>query len=223
MCELKYLIFPFNGLPFQGSNFQNLITFTLQSNKTEAHLIPWKYHFLSYHCSRTRVSCSVHLTTLFLLFSCLLMSDSLQPHGPQLARLSCPSLSPGTCSNSCPLSQWCHPTISSSVAPAPPALNLSKHQGLFQGVASHQVAKYWSFSISPSSEYSRLISFRIDWFDLLSVQGTPRSLLQHHNSKASILWPSAFFMVHLSHLYMTTGKTIALTTWTFVRKVISVF
>ena len=85
--------------------------------------------------------------------------------------------------------------------------------------------KCWSFhfSISLSNEYSGLISFRIDWFDLLAAQGTPRSLLQHHNSKASILWPSAFFMVHLSHLYMTTGKTIALTTWTFVRKVISVF
>ena len=83
--------------------------------------------------------------------------------------------------------------------------------------------KYWnlSFSISPSSEYLRLISFRIDWFDLLAVQGTLKSLLQHHSSKASILWPSAFFMVQLSHRYMTTGKTIALTRWTFVGKVTS--
>ena len=83
--------------------------------------------------------------------------------------------------------------------------------------------KYWSFSfsISPSSEYSRLISFRIDWLDLLAVQGTLKSLLQHHSSKASILWHSAFFMVHLSHLYMTTGKTMALTTWTFVGKMMS--
>ena len=73
--------------------------------------------------------------------------------------------------------------------------------------------KYWSFSfsISPSNEYSGLISFRSDWFDLLAVQGTPKSLLQHHNSKASILWCSAFFMVQLSHLHMTTAKTIALT------------
>ena len=83
--------------------------------------------------------------------------------------------------------------------------------------------KYWSFgfSISSSNEYSGLISFRIDWFDLLAVQGTLKSLFQHHSSKASILCLSAFFMVHLSHLYMTTGKTIALNTWTFVSKVMS--
>ena len=83
--------------------------------------------------------------------------------------------------------------------------------------------KYWrfSFSISPSNEYSRLISFRMDWLDLLAVQGTLKSLLQHHSSKASILWCSAFFMVQLSHTYMTTGKTIALTRRTFVGKVMS--
>ena len=83
--------------------------------------------------------------------------------------------------------------------------------------------KYWSFSfsISPSNEYSRWISFRIDWFDLLAVQGTLKSLLQHHSSKASVLRFSAFLMVQLSHPYMTTGKTIALTRWTFVSKVTS--
>ena len=81
--------------------------------------------------------------------------------------------------------------------------------------------KYWSFSISPSNEYSGLISFRIDWLDLLSVQGTLKSLLQHHSSKASILWHSAFFTVQISHPYMTTGETIALTRWTFVGKVMS--
>ena len=81
-------------------------------------------------------------------------------------------------------------------------------------------SKYWSFSLSPSNEYSGLISFRIDWFDL-AVQRTLKSLLQHHNSKASVLWHSAFFIVHLSHLYMTTGKTIGLTRWTFVGKVMS--
>ena len=83
--------------------------------------------------------------------------------------------------------------------------------------------KYWrfSFSISPPNEYSGLISFRIDWFDLLAVQGTLKNLLQHHSSKASVLWHSAFFMVQLSHPYMTTGKTIALTIWTFVGKVMS--
>ena len=84
--------------------------------------------------------------------------------------------------------------------------------------------KYWNFSFgfSPSSEYSGLISFRIDWLDL-AVQGTPRTLLQHHSLKASILWHSAFFIVHLSHPYMTTGKTIALTRWTFVGQVMSLF
>ena len=85
--------------------------------------------------------------------------------------------------------------------------------------------KYWcfSFSISPSNEYSGLISFRIDWFGLLAVQGTLKNLLQHCSLKASILWCSAFFMVQLSHPYMTTGKTIALTIWTFVSKVIHEF
>ena len=85
--------------------------------------------------------------------------------------------------------------------------------------------KYWSFSfsISPSNEYSELISFRTDWFDLLAVQETLKSLLQHHSSKASVFWCSAFFMMQLSHPYMTTGKTIALTRWTFVGKVMSLF
>ena len=96
----------------------------------------------------------------------------------------------------------------------------------FNGLILHIMwPKYWSFSfsISPSSEYSVLISFRIDWFDLLAVQGTLKSLLQHHSSKASILWCSAFFMVQLSLLYMTTGKTTALTIGTFVSKVTSLF
>ena len=86
-----------------------------------------------------------------------------------------------------------------------------------------ETPKYWSFcfSISPSNEYSGLISFRIDWLDLLAVQGTLKSLLQHHSSKASIFQPLAFFMVQLSHPYMTTGKTRALTRWTFVGKVMS--
>ena len=85
--------------------------------------------------------------------------------------------------------------------------------------------RYWSFSfnISPSNEYSRLISFRIDWFDLLAVQGTLKSLLQHNSSKESILQHSAFFMVQLSHPYITTGKTITLTRWTFLGKVMSAF
>ena len=105
------------------------------------------------------------------------------------------------------------------LSPSPPAFNLSQHQGLFQCV-SIRWPKYWrfSFSISPSSEYSGLISFRIGWLDLLAVQGTLKSLLQHHSSKASVLRHSAFFMVQLSHPYMTTGKTIALIRWIFVGK-----
>ena len=113
----------------------------------------------------------------------------------------------------------------SLLSPSPPAFNLSQHQGLFQRVSSsHQVAKYWSFnfSISHSKEYSGLIFFGIEWFDLLAVQGTPKSLLQHRSSKASILWRLALFTVRLSHPYMTTGKTIALTRRTFVGKVMSV-
>ena len=103
-------------------------------------------------------------------------------------------------------------------SPSPPAFNLSQQQGLFQWVSSlHPVAKYWSFSfsISPSNDYSVLISFRMDWLDLLAVQETLKSLLQHHSSKSSILWLSAFFIVQFSHPYMTMGKTIALTRWTF--------
>ena len=110
-----------------------------------------------------------------------------------------------------------HPVVSLSL----PVFSLSQHQNLFQWVSSlHKVAKYWSFSfsISPSNEYSGLISFRMGWLVLLAVQGTLKSLLQHHSSKASILWCSAFFMVQLSHPHMTTGKTIALTRWTFVGK-----
>ena len=101
------------------------------------------------------------------------------------------------------------------------ALSLSQHQGLFQRVPLPiRWWKYWSFSfsISPSNECSELTSFKIDWIDLPAVQGTLKSLLQHHSSKPSILWRSAFFMVQLSHLYMITRKTIALTIWTFVRK-----
>ena len=108
-------------------------------------------------------------------------------------------------------------------SPSPLAFNLSQHQGLFQWVSSsHRVAKVLQFQLEQQSskEYSGQISFRIDWLDLLAVQGTFKSLLQHHSSKASILQCSAFFIVQLSYSYMTTGKTIALTRWTFVGKVI---
>ena len=117
--------------------------------------------------------------------------------------------------------QTSHPLLS----PSPPAFNLSQYQGLFQLVLPIRWPKYWSFSfsISLSKEYSGLFSFRIDWLNLPAVQGTLKSLLQHHCSKASILQDSAFFIVQLSHPYMTIGKIIALTRWTFVSKVASLF
>ena len=153
------------------------------------------------------------------------MSDSLQLHGLQHSRPPCPSPTPGAWSSSCPLGCWCHPTISSSVVPFSSHLQSFPASGYFQMsqffVSGGQSIGVSSFSISPSNEYSGLISFRIDWLDLLAVQGTPKSLLQHHSSKASILQCSAFFVVQLSHPYMTTGKTIALTRWRFVGKVMS--
>ena len=111
-----------------------------------------------------------------------------------------------------------HPLFS----PSPPAFNLSQHQVFSnESVLPIRWPKYWSFSISPSNEYSGLISFRMDWLDLLAVQGTLKSLLQHHSSKASILQHSAFFILQLSHPYMTTGETIALTRRIFVGEVMS--
>ena len=167
---------------------------------------------------------------LYILSSCYCsvaqsMSNSLQSHGLQHARLPCPSPSPGICSNSCLLSWWCHPTISSSVVPFSscpqsfPASGSFPVSQLFVSGGHH--IKSFSFSISPSSKYLGLISLRIDLFDLLTVQGTLKSLLQHHSSKALVLWCSAFFIVQLLHSYITTGKTIALTTEIFVGKVMS--
>ena len=150
-------------------------------------------------------------------FSCSVMSDSLWPHGLQHARPPCPLPACRACSNSCPLSQWCHPTISSSVmSPSPPAFNLSQHQGLFKWVSfSHQVAKLLELQLQPQSfQWILRISFRMDRLDLLAVlavQRTFKSLLQHHSSKASILQRSAFCLVQLSHPCMTTGETITLT------------
>ena len=154
------------------------------------------------------------------------MSDSLRPHELQRARLPCPSLSPGVCIDSCPLSWWCHPTISSSYPLLlPPSIFPSIRAFSNESVLCIRWPKYWNFgfSISPSNEYSGLISLRIDWLDLLAVQGTLKSLLQQYSSKASILWCSSFLTVQLSHPYMTTGKIIALTRWTFVGKVMSLF
>ena len=142
-------------------------------------------------------------------FSCSVLSDSLWPHGLQHARLPCPSPTPGAYST-CPLSPWCHPTISCSVIPFSFHLQSFPVSGCFpitQFFASGgQSIGLSSFSIRTSNEYSGLISFRMDWLDLLAVQGTLKSLLQHHSSKASILQHLAFFTVQLSHSYMTTGK-----------------
>ena len=152
------------------------------------------------------------------------MSDSLWPHKSQHARPPCLLPTPGVHPNSCPSSWWCHPAISSSVVPFTscpqsfPASESFPMNRLYM-----KWLKYWSFSfsISPSKVDPGLISFRMDWLDLLAVQGTLKSLLQHHTSKASILWCSVFFIIQLSHPYMTTGNTIALTRWNFVGKVMS--
>ena len=133
------------------------------------------------------------------------MSDSLWPHEPQHARPPCPSPTARVYSNSCPLSQWCHPTIS-SCRPLllPPSIFPSIRVFSNESALRIRWPKYWSFSlnISPSNEHPGLISFRMDWLDLLAVQGILKSLLQHHSSKASILWCSTFFIVQLSHPYM---------------------
>ena len=147
-------------------------------------------------------------------FSRSVVSDSLQPHELQHARPLCPSPSPGVHSDSCPLSPWCHPAISSSVVPfssCPQSLPASKSFPVSQLFTSGGRSIGVSFNISPPNEHPGLISFRMDWLDLLAVQGTLKSLLQHHSSNASILWHLAFFTVQLSHPYMTIGKTIALT------------
>ena len=154
-------------------------------------------------------------------FSRSVMSDCLWPHGLQHTRLNHQHLEPTQTHVHCvgDAIQSSHPLSS----PSPPAFNLSQHQGLFQWVLHIRWPKYrsFSFSISLSNEYSRLISFRMDWLNLLAAQETLKSLLQHHSSKASLLQHSAFFMVQLWHPYMTTGKTIALTRWTFVGKLMS--
>ena len=151
-----------------------------------------------------------------------LVVQSLSHVWLQYAWLLCPPLSPAVCSDSC---RWYYLTISSSAGHSSFCLQSFPASRVFSSEWALCIRrpKYWSlnFSNSPSNEYSGLISFRMDWFHLLAVQGTLLSLLQHHSSKASVLQHSAFFMVQLSHPYTTTGKTIALTRWTFVGKVIS--
>ena len=150
------------------------------------------------------------------------MSDSLWPHQLQHTRLPYPSPTLGACSDSRPSSQWCHPTVSSSVLPFsfylqsfPPSGSFPVSQFFASG--GQNIEHSDSTSILPMNNPG-LISFRFDWLDLLAVQWTLKSLLQHHSSKASILWHSAFFIVQLSHPYMTTGKTIPLIRWTLLAK-----
>ena len=153
-----------------------------------------------------------HLWTLSVQFSRSVVSNSLWPHESQHARPPCPSQTPGVYSNSCPLTRWCHSTISSSVIPFSSCPQSLPASGSFpnESTLCMRWPKYWSFSfsISPSNEHPGLIFFRMDWLDLLAVKGTLKSLLQQYSSKASIFRRSAFFTVQLSHPYMTTGKTV---------------
>ena len=151
------------------------------------------------------------------------MSDSLWTHEPQHSRPPCPSPTPRVNPNPCPLSWWCHPTISSSVIPFSlpqsfPASGSFQMSQLFTS-GGQSIGVSATASVLPMN--TQVWSFRMDWLDLLAVQGTLKSLLQHHSSKPSILWCSVFFIVQLSHPYMAIGKTIALTRRTFVDKVMS--
>ena len=153
------------------------------------------------------------------------MSDSLWPHELQHTRPPpCLSPTPGVHSDSRPSSQWCHLAISSSVVPFSSCPQSLPASGLFQWVrSSYQVVRVLEFQLQHQSfnGHPGLISLKMDWLDLLANQGTLNSLLQYHSSKAPVLQHSAFFIVQLSHPYMTTGKTITLTRWTFVGKVMS--
>ena len=174
---------------------------------------------LKLNIQKTTIIASGPTTSWQNQFSSSVVSNSLWPHGLQHSRPPCPSPTPRVYSNPCPLSWWClcHPLF------LPPSVFPSIRVFSNESALRIRWPKYWrfSFSISPFNEYSGLISFRMDWLYLLAVQGALKSLLQYHNSKTSILGHSAFFTVQLSHPYMTTGKTIALTRWTFVDKVMS--
>ena len=136
-------------------------------------------------------------------FSCSVMSDSLWPHGLQHTRLPCPSPTLGACSNSCLSSWWCHPTISSSIIHFSSWLQSFPASGSFPISSSYQVAKVLEFQLQHQSLqwYSGLISFRMDWLDLLTVQGTLKNLLQHHSSKASTLWHCFLYSPTLTSIY----------------------
>ena len=179
--------------------------FLIEQKSGIQHII----YFLSRrHCKRC---CSVAESSLTLC----------DPVDMEHARPPCPSLSPGVCENSCPLNQWCHPS-NHLILCCPLVLlpSICPSLGVFSSESALCIRwpKSWSFSFSigASSEYSGSISFRIDCFHPLAAQGTLKTLLQHHSSKASVLWHSAFFIVQLSHPYLTAGKTISLTMQTLL-------
>ena len=159
--------------------------------------------------------------THFVVVHSLRFVHLLQLHGLQHTRLPCPSVSPIVCLNSCPLNQWCHPTTVSSVIPSSSYPQSLPASGFFPNFLALLIRwpKYWcfSFSISPSNEIF-IVDFLLDWlvWSPCCSRDSWESLLQHHSTKTSTLWHSTFFMVQLSHMYMTTGKTIALTIWTLV-------
>ena len=196
------------------SSCPHVIVVSLASLQAASQSVSWQY--LVEH-KQSPMLISVHVC--LLLFSRSSMSESLCPYGPQHNRLPCPSPSSRLCSNSCLLSWWCHPTISSSIVPFSSSLQSFP--------ASRFFPMSWLFTSDdqilglPSNEDSGLISFGIDWFYLLAVQGTLNSFLQHHSSKVSIIQCFTFFMVQLPHLYFTIGKTVALTIHIFVGKVMS--
>ena len=187
------------GRPQRWKGIVNTIMSRVHALKVTSLLVvtlnTWliEVNYLEFFCVRNS-------SLWYFLFSHLVVYDSLQPHELQHARLPCPSLSPRVCSNSHPSNWWCHPTISSSVIPFSSCLrSFPASESLPVSQLSIRWPKYWSFSftISPVNEHSGLIFFRTDWFDLPAVQGTLRSLLQHHNSKVSVLQHSALFMVQL--------------------------
>ena len=206
-----------NGNPFQYSCLGN-----------SRDRVAWWAAIYGVTQSRTwlkQLSSSNSIQFSSVQFSHSVVSYSLQLHEPQHARPPCPSPTSGVHPNTCPLSRWCHPTTSSSIVPFfsyPQSLPVSGSFPVSQLFAwSGQSIGVSALVVSPSNEHPGLNSFRMDWLDLLAVQGTLKSLLQHHSSKASILWHSVLFTVQFSHPHMTTRRTTALTTRTFVGKVMS--
>ena len=207
-------------LAWESHGRRNLVGYSPQCRKESDMTERLCFHFIAWE--------SYSVTTFqfsSVQFSCSVVSDSLQLHESQHAKPPCPSPTPRVHPNPCPLSRWCYPTISSSVVPFSSCPQSSPASGSFPmsqlfAWDGQTIGVSASTSVLPMNTQG-LISFIMDWLDLLAVQGTLKSLLQHHSSKASIPWLSAFFIVQLSHSYMTTGKTIAFTRRTFVGKVMS--